>query len=139
MVVQTPPMGWNSWNTFGSRINEQLIFEMADTMVKEGLLDCGYQYLVIDDCWQKKTRSAEGKLEADPVKFPHGIKYVSDYVHSKGLKFGIYSCAGAVTCAEYPGSYGHEFTDAATFAEWGVDFLKYDYCFRDERIPPEIL
>ena len=139
VIANRPPMGWNSWNTFGSRINEQMIFEMADTMVNEGLLDCGYEYLVIDDCWQKRTRNADGKLEPDPQKFPHGMKYVSDYVHSKGLKFGIYSCAGAMTCAEFPGSYGHEFTDAATFAEWGVDFLKYDYCFRDDSIPPEIL
>ena len=139
MVVNKPPMGWNSWNTFGSKINEQLICEMADTMVREGLLDCGYEYLVIDDCWQSKKRDENGRLVPDPEKFPHGMKYVSDYVHSKGLKFGIYSCSGALTCAEFPGSYGHEFTDAETFAEWGVDFLKYDYCFRDDNIPPEIL
>ena len=139
MTVNTPLMGWNSWNTFGANINEQMIFETADTMVREGLLDCGYEYLVIDDCWQSKTRDANGRLVPDPEKFPHGMKYVSDYVHSKGLKFGMYSCIGAITCAEYPGSYNHEFTDAKSFAEWGIDFLKYDFCFRDENIPAKIL
>lgn len=139
MVIQTPPMGWNSWNTFGEEINEKLILETADAMVREGLADCGYRYLVIDDCWSKRVRNAEGRLEADPEKFPHGMKYVADYVHSKGLKFGMYSCCGAVTCASYPGSYQHEYTDAATFAEWGVDYLKYDFCFRDNNVPAAIL
>lgn len=139
MIINTPPMGWNSWNTFGENINEQLIFETADAMVREGLLDCGYRYLVIDDCWSKRVRDENGRLEADPVKFPHGMKYVADYVHSKGLKFGMYSCCGAITCASYPGSYQHEYTDAATFAEWGVDYLKYDFCFRDDWIPAEVL
>lgn len=129
MTKLTPPMGWNSWNTFGANINEQLIRETADTMIQEGLLDCGYEYLVIDDCWSLKERDAEGKLVADPAKFPNGMKAVADYVHSKGLKFGMYSCAGNLTCAGYPGSFEHEFTDAETFAEWGVDFLKYDYCY----------
>ena len=139
MIVKTPPMGWNSWNTFGHDINENLIFETADAMVKEGLLDAGYEYIVIDDCWSEKTRGKNGRLVADHEKFPHGMKYVADYVHSKGLKFGMYSCAGAVTCAGYPGSFEHEFDDAVTFAEWGVDFLKYDYCFRDRNVPGEIL
>ena len=138
MIVNTPPMGWNSWNTFGADIHEKMIFETADAMVEQGLLDCGYQYLVIDDCWSKRVRDANGRLEADPEKFPHGMKYVADYVHSKGLKFGMYSCCGAVTCAGYPGSYQHEYTDAATFAEWGVDFLKYDYCFRDTHVLPAL-
>lgn len=122
-------MGWNSWNTFGSDINEQLIFETADRMVSEGLLERGYEYLVIDDCWSLKERDEKGCLVADPEKFPHGMKAVADYVHSKGLKFGMYSCAGTLTCAGYPGSFEHEFIDARTFAEWGVDFLKYDYCY----------
>ena len=135
MTVNTPLMGWNSWNTFGANINEQMIFETADTMVREGLLECGYEYLVIDDCWQMKTRDANGRLVPDPEKFPHGMKYVSDYVHSKGLKFGMYSCIGAITCAEYPGSYNHEYTDAQSLAEWGVDLLKYDFCFRDDYLP----
>ncbi len=139
MIVKTPPMGWNSWNTFGYNINEEMIFETADAMVNEGLLDAGYEYLVIDDCWSEKTRDKNGRLVADHEKFPHGMKYVADYVHSKGLKFGMYSCAGSVTCAFYPGSYEHEFDDAKTFAEWGVDFLKYDYCFRDKNVPGEIL
>lgn len=139
MIINKPPMGWNSWNTFGSHINEQLITETADKMVEEGLVGLGYEYLVIDDCWSLRERDAEGKLVPDPAKFPHGMKYVADYVHSRGLKFGMYSCCGAVTCAGYPSSYEHEFTDAASFAEWGVDFLKYDYCFRDTNVPGEIL
>jgi len=132
-------MGWNSWNTFASHIDEQLIMDTADKMVSEGLLDCGYDYLVIDDCWAEKERDKNGKLVPDHEKFPHGMKYVSDYVHSKGLKFGMYSCCGALTCAGYPSSFCHEFDDAASFAEWGVDFLKYDYCFRDKNVPGEIL
>ena len=129
MVKLTPPMGWNSWNTFGADINEQLICETADIMVEKGLLRKGYEYLVIDDCWSLRERDADERLAADPAKFPHGMKAVADYVHSKGLKFGMYSCAGNLTCAGYPGSFEHEFIDAQTFAEWGVDFLKYDYCY----------
>ena len=121
MVQLTSPMGWNSWNTFGPDINETVILETADQMVESGLLDCGYNYLVIDDCWSLKERDKDKKLVADPEKFPHGMKYVADYIHSKGLKFGMYSCAGNLTCAGYPGSYEHEFIDAATFAEWGVE------------------
>lgn len=139
MIVKKPPMGWNSWNTFGSEINEKLILEMADAMVASGLPEAGYEYLVIDDCWSEKVRDENGRLVADHEKFPHGMKYVADYVHSKGLKFGMYSCAGTVTCAGYPASYEHEFIDAATFAEWGVDYLKYDYCFRDSKVPGEVL
>lgn len=129
MLAQRPPMGWNSWNTFAMNINEQLIREMADAMVDLGYKDAGYEYLVIDDCWAEKQRNEEGKLVPDKTKFPNGMKAVSDYVHSKGLKFGMYSCAGLRTCADYPSSYGHEFVDAKTFAEWGVDFLKYDFCY----------
>ena len=128
MLAQTPPMGWNSWNTFGHRINEQVIRDTADAMVEKGLRDAGYEYVVIDDCWALRDRDENGKLVADPTKFPSGMKALADYVHSKGLKFGIYSCAGYRTCADYPGSFDHEFEDAETFAEWGVDFLKYDYC-----------
>lgn len=129
MVKKTPPMGWNSWNTFGAAINEQLIFDTADKLVETGLADAGYTYLVIDDCWSLKERDEKGRLVPDPEKFPHGMKAVADYIHSKGLKFGMYSCAGNLTCAGYPGSYEHEFVDAATFAEWEVDYLKYDYCY----------
>ena len=123
MVIHTPPLGWNTWNTFGQNINEQLVKESADAMVASGLKDAGYEYIVIDDCWSKKERDENGRLVADPEKFPSGMKAVADYVHSKGLKFGMYSCAAHLTCAAYPGSYDYEFIDAATFAEWGVDFL----------------
>ena len=134
MIKNTPPMGWNSWNTFGADINEQLIRDTADKMVDTGLLNAGYEYLVIDDCWSLKERDENGRLAADPEKFPNGMKAVADYVHSKGLKFGMYSCAGNLTCAGYPGSFEHEFTDAETFAYWGVDFLKYDYCYHSNII-----
>lgn len=130
MIVKKPPMGWNSWNTFGHDINAELIKEIADVMVRDGYLDAGYEYLVIDDCWQEMERDADGRLVPDRNKFPDGIKPIADYVHSKGLKFGIYSCAGMLTCEGFPSSYEHEFVDAQTFAEWGVDFLKYDYCNR---------
>ena len=131
MMVRKPPMGFNTWNTFGNRIDEKLIMESADAMVSTGLKDAGYEYLVIDDCWSKYERDPEsGKIVPDPEKFPHGMRYVSDYVHSRGLKFGMYSCNGVRTCADYPGSYDHEFLDAKTFAEYGVDYLKYDNCYR---------
>lgn len=129
MIVRKPPMGWNSWNTFGPNIDESLIKETADAMVANGLLDAGYEYLVIDDCWSEMKR-VDGKLVPDKNKFPNGMKAVADYVHSKGLKFGMYSCAGNLTCAGYPASFDYEFVDAQTFAEWGVDYLKYDYCLR---------
>ena len=129
MLAKTPPMGWNSWNTFGENINEALMKETADAMVATGMRDAGYEYLVIDDCWSMKERDKDGNLVADPVKFPNGMKAVADYVHSKGLKFGMYSCCGPLTCAGYPGSWGHEFDDAKFFANVGIDFLKYDNCY----------
>ncbi len=129
MLAKTPPMGWNTWNTFASNINEELIMESADAMVKNGYKDAGYEYIVIDDCWSLRERDEYGRLVADPEKFPHGMKYVADYVHSLGLKFGMYSCAGVRTCADFPGSFDHEYIDAETFASWGVDFLKYDFCY----------
>ena len=128
MIAQTPPMGWNSWNTFGTHINDALLRQMADLMVERGYLAAGYEYLVIDDCWSLRQRDENGLLVPDPEKFPHGMKALADYVHGKGLKFGMYSCAGARTCAGYPSSYDHEFVDAQTFADWVVDFLKYDFC-----------
>ena len=128
MIAARPPMGWNSWNTFGKDISDQLIRETADIMVEKGYLAAGYEYLVIDDCWAEMERDAQGRLVPDHVKFPNGMKAVADYVHSKGLKFGMYSCAGVRTCAGYPSSFDHEYVDARTFAEWGVDFLKYDFC-----------
>lgn len=128
MIAKKPPMGWNSWNTFGKNINESLICQIADTMVEKGYRDAGYEYLVIDDCWSLKERDISGNLVPDPEKFPGGMKSLADYIHSKGLKFGMYSCAGILTCAGYPSSYDHEFQDAALFAKWGIDYLKYDYC-----------
>lgn len=139
MIVRTPPMGWNSWNTFGPNINEALIKETADAMVETGLRDAGYEYLVIDDCWSLRQRNEKGELVADPEKFPSGMKAVADYVHSKGLKFGMYSCNGTLTCARYPASFDHEFVDAKTFASWGVDFLKYDNCNRPDNFPGRLL
>lgn len=126
-LALTPPMGWNSWNEFACDINEQLIRETADAMVSSGMKDAGYQYIVIDDCWQI-SRDKEGNIVADPERFPSGIKALSDYIHSKGLKFGIYSDAGTQTCQERPGGRGYEFQDARTYAKWGVDYLKYDWC-----------
>lgn len=130
MIIKRPPMGWNSWNTFGSSISEDLIKETADAIVASGLKDAGYEYVVIDDCWSLKERDAEGNIVADPEKFPSGMKALADYVHSKGLKFGMYSCDGPLTCAGYPGSYNYEFIDAKNFAAWGVDYLKYDNCYK---------
>lgn len=138
-IAMTPPMGWNSWNTFTWNINENLIKEVADAFVETGLRDAGYEYIVIDDCWSEKNRDENGRLVPDKEKFPNGMKAVADYVHSKGLKFGMYSCAGTHTCAGYPGSFEHEFDDAETFASWGVDYLKYDYCYKPVHIPGEVL
>ena len=133
-------MGYNTWNTFGENINDSLIKETADAMVDRGLLDAGYNYLVIDDCWSERQRDpVTDKLVPDHIKFPDGMKPVADYVHSKGLKFGMYSCVGVRTCADYPGSFGHEYLDARTFAEFGVDFLKYDYCYKPESVPGYML
>ncbi|MDR7333774.1 glycoside hydrolase family 27 protein [Roseateles asaccharophilus] len=131
-LLPTPPMGWNSWNKFKCDVSEKLIREQADAMVSNGLRDAGYKYIVIDDCWQK-SRDADGNIQADPERFPSGIKALADYVHSKGLKFGIYSDAGALTCGGRPGSAGHEFQDARQYAKWGVDYLKYDWCFTGPR------
>ena len=128
MNLLTPPMGWNSWNTFGSNISDELIRETARVMKEKGYLDAGYDFIVIDDCWSLKERDEKGRLVPDPAKFPHGMKALSDCVHSLGFKFGMYSCAGVQTCAGYPSSFDHEFVDARTFAEWGVDYLKYDFC-----------
>ena len=129
MFVQKPPLGWNTWNTYGGKINEKLVMESADAMVESGLAEAGYEYVVIDDCWSLHERDENGRLVPDPEKFPHGMKYLADYIHGKGLKFGIYSCAGYLTCACHPGSCDHEWIDAKTFAEWEIDFLKYDFCF----------
>jgi alpha-galactosidase len=120
-------MGWNSWNKFGCDIDEAKIRATADSLASNGMKEAGYEYLVIDDCWQT-SRDEHGDIVADPKKFPSGIKALADYVHSKGLKFGIYSDSGEATCQGRPGSRGREFQDAASYARWGVDYLKYDWC-----------
>ena len=133
ILARTPPMGWNSWNTFGADIDAQILYEAVDAVLNSGLYEAGYEYVVIDDFWQADERINE-RLTWDQEKFPEGIKSISNYIHSRGLKFGIYSCAGSYTCGGKPGSYGYEEIDAQTFAEWEVDFLKYDYC----HVPPGI-
>ncbi|WP_182877876.1 lectin [Microbispora sp. H10670] len=127
-LARTPQLGWNDWNSFGCNVNDSLIRQTADIMVSSGMAAAGYQYVNIDDCWSTKSRNASGDLVPDPQKFPNGIKAVADYVHSKGLKLGIYSSAGLTTCAGYPASLGNERRDAALWASWGVDYLKYDNC-----------
>jgi alpha-galactosidase len=126
-LARTPPMGWNSWNHFGCNVSETLIRETADAMASSGMRDAGYRYLVIDDCWEV-GRDTQGELVPDSARFSHGIKALADYVHSKGLKFGIYTDAGTKTCQGRPGTLGHEEQDARTFAAWGVDYVKEDWC-----------
>ncbi len=127
-VALTPPMGWNDWYSVYCGVSAQLIEQTAQEMVADGMKAAGYDYVNIDDCWMAGSRDAAGNLVADPTRFPDGIRPVADYVHSLGLKLGIYEDAGTTTCAGYPGSFGHEAQDAATFAAWGVDFVKYDRC-----------
>ena len=129
-LAKTPPMGWNSWNKFACDINEDLIKQTADAMVSTGMKAAGYEYLNIDDCWHG-TRDSLGFIHPDAKRFPSGMKALSDYVHSKGLKLGIYSDAGSATCGGKPGSRGYEYQDAITYAKWGIDYLKYDWCNTD--------
>ncbi|GAA4409597.1 ricin-type beta-trefoil lectin domain protein [Actinokineospora soli] len=144
-VALTPPLGWNSWNSFGCGITEAAVRQAADAMVSSGMRDAGYQYVVVDDCWFDPQRDSSGNLRAHPTKFPSGMKALGDYIHSRGLKFGIYQAPNERTCAQgvgtHPGStgsLGHEAQDAAAFASWGVDYLKYDWCSswgtRDEQV-----
>jgi alpha-galactosidase len=135
-LAQTPPMGWNSWNKFACNVNEQLIRETADAMVGTGMQAAGYKYVNIDDCWQV-GRDAQGTIVADPSRFSSGIKALADYVHSKGLKLGVYTDAGTLTCQKRPGSLGHELQDAKTYAAWGVDYVKIDWCHA-EGLDPEV-
>jgi alpha-galactosidase len=131
-----PPMGWNSWNKFGCDINEKVIKETADALISTGFSKLGYKYVNIDDCWAEYQRDGDGRLVANATTFPSGIKALADYIHSKGLKLGIYSDAGFFTCSKrQPGSLGHEEIDAETFADWGVDYLKYDNCYTDGSKP----
>ena len=133
-LARTPPMGWNSWNKFGCNVSEKLIKEMADAMVENWMLKAGYNYIVIDDCWQV-ARDSVGNIIPDPERFPSGMKALANYIHGKGLKFGIYSCAGSLTCQSRPGSRGYQFQDARTYAGWGVDYLKYDWCSDEGQNP----
>ncbi|KDN19187.1 glycoside hydrolase family 27 protein [Amycolatopsis rifamycinica] len=141
----TPPLGWNSWNSFGCNVSETTIHQAADAMVSSGMRDAGYQYVVVDDCWFDPQRDSQGNLRGNASKFPSGMKALGDYIHARGLKFGIYQVPTDRTCAQrggtYPGStgsQGHETQDARTFASWGVDYLKYDWCSsagtRDEQV-----
>ncbi|MFA6661718.1 MAG: glycoside hydrolase family 27 protein [Bacilli bacterium] len=127
-LAKTPPMGWNSWNKFGCKVNEKVVMKVADAIVSSGMQAAGYEYIVIDDCWQI-SRDKDGEIVVDKTRFPNGIKYLSDYIHSKGLKFGIYTCAGTMTCQKRPGARGYEFQDARTYASWNVDYLKDDWCY----------
>ncbi|OMJ70811.1 hypothetical protein SteCoe_21874 [Stentor coeruleus] len=134
-------MGWNSWNHFGCNINETVFQTTGNQLIQTGLSKLGYIYVNIDDCWSLKSRDAEGQIVPDPIKFPNGITGLASYLHNLGLKLGIYSDAGTETCQGYPGSLGHEVTDANSFASWNVDYLKYDNCFNQnlpalQRYPP---
>ena len=130
-VGRTPQMGWNSWNKYGCNISEEIILDTIDALNETGLIEYGYNYIIIDDCWQS-SRFENGTIIPDPINFPHGIKPLVEYAHSKGLKFGLYSSVGLYTCKGRPGSFGFEEIDAQTYAEWGVDYLKYDNCFINE-------
>ncbi len=136
-LAPTPPMGWNTWNTFACDCSDALVRQTADAMVANGMRDAGYVYIVIDDCWAKKERDENGQLVPDPVKFPNGMKALGDYLHSQGFKFGMYGCAGKTTCGGYPGGRGHEFQDARQYASWGVDYFKYDWCDHGTANGPE--
>ena len=127
-LALTPPMGWNSWNTFQANISEKLVRETVDSMISSGMKDAGYTYIVLDDGWMMMERNKMGDLVPDPVKFPNGMKAVADYVHSKGFKFGLYNCAGTKTCGGYPGTRGYEYQDARLYASLEVDYLKFDWC-----------
>ena len=127
-LAMTPPMGWNSWNTFETNIDEKLVKETVDIMISSGMVAAGYNYIVLDDGWMAKDRDLNGNLVPDPIKFPSGMKALIEYVHSKGLKFGLYNCAGTKTCAGYPGTRGYEYQDARFYANLEIDFLKYDWC-----------
>ena len=132
-------MGWNSWNTFGAELNQDLIIETADAMISTGLLAAGYDYVVLDDFWEADERDSAGRLTHDTAKFPNGMKWLGDQLHARGFKFGIYSCAGTHTCGGKPSSFGYEEIDAITFAEWGVDYLKYDNCYVPNGVPSPVL
>ncbi|CAB3226159.1 unnamed protein product [Arctia plantaginis] len=143
-VARTPPMGWMSWGYYMCSIkceresdkclNEQLIMSVADTFYNEGYQEAGYEYIIVDDCWAEKHRDEHGRLVPDKKRFPRGMKFLADYIHSKGLKFGMYTNLGPTTCMHFPASQGHFSIDAKTFAEWGIDYLKVDGCFIQENV-----
>lgn len=133
LLAQTPPMGWNSWNFFEENISEQIVKKMADEMVGNGMVGKGYSYLIIDDYWVG-GRDQQNKLFPDPNRFPNGVKALADYEHAKGMKLGIYSDAAEYTCGGVTASYNFEELDAKTFADWGIDYLKYDYCNAPEDV-----
>ncbi len=139
-VALTPPMGWSSWNIFDRRVTEDLIYETAKAMKASGLLDAGYNYINIDDCWQSALRDADGRLQSDPVSFPSGIKALVEKINDLGLKVGIYSSNGTLTCEDMPASLGNEMLDAETFAQWGIEYFKYDFCHHVymSRVAPQI-
>ena len=140
MIKKTPPMGFNTWNTFRECFYDHTIREIADALVDRGFKDAGYDYLIIDDHWNMEHRDPETKRMIErPGKFPNGLQPVIDYVHSKGLKMGIYSCVGVRTCGVKMGSFDYEFLDAKTFAEWGIDYLKHDFCLRPELLSGEMM
>lgn len=130
-VQPTPLMGWSSWNTFRNRLDEQLILDTADAMVKNGLLEAGYRYVNLDDNWHSSLRTPEGRIQGDPQRFPHGMRYLSEALNAKGLRMGLYSSNGTMTCEDLPASLYRETLDATTFAEMGAEYLKYDYCHHE--------
>ena len=136
-LAPTPPMGWNSWNKFQTGISEKLIHDVVDAMIANGMRDAGYVNINLDDGWSMKERDENGNLVGDTKRFPSGMKALGDYLHDHGFKFGIYNCAGTQTCAGYPGTRDHEEQDAKTYASWGVDYLKYDWCHTEGLKAPE--
>src|SRR3989442_12911131 len=134
-LAPTPPMGWNSWNRFGVKIDERLVLETAEAIVESGMRDAGYRYVVIDDGWMAPERDRGGDFVADPQKFPNGIKALADRIHALGLRFGIYTDAGTKTCQDLPASLGYEFLDARRFAVWGVDYVKVVCCHTEGMCP----
>lgn len=134
-LARSPPLGWDSWNRFRCDVDERRIRAGADALIRSGLAAAGYRYVIVDDCWQG-IRGADGRLSADPRRFPSGMRALADYVHARGLKFGLYSDAGEFSCQHRPGSRGHERQDAQEFAAWGVDYLKYDWCYTRGIDPP---
>jgi alpha-galactosidase len=132
-LANTPPKGWSSWNAFGCGIDEVIVRQTADALVSSGMAAAGYRYVNVDDCWMAPHRDRDGRLAADPHRFPGGMMALGNYLHARGLKFGIYSSSGTATGHNLPGSIDHEAVDAATFAEWGADLLKYGNCHNEGR------